>query len=161
MSARPLRRVSALVGGVLLAVVALTGCTPAVSLEAAADATDPGCAEVIVRLPDTVADQPKRETDAQATGAWGSPASVLLRCGVADTGPTTLPCVDVNGIDWVRDDSDAPIYRFTTFGRTPTTEVIVDQGAVSGTTALVDLTNAVQVVPQTAKCTDISDSFSG
>jgi hypothetical protein len=161
MSARPRRRAALLLGAALLAAVALSGCTPAVSLEAAAGATDPGCADVIVRLPDTVADQAKRETDAQATGAWGSPASVLLRCGVADTGPTTLPCVDVNGVDWVRDDADAPNYRFTTFGRSPATEVIVNGDAVSGTTALVDLTNAIQVVPQTAQCTDVSDSFDG
>ena len=161
MSVRLIRRAPLLVVAALAAAVALAGCTPAVSLEPAADAVDPGCAEVVVRLPDTVADLAKRETDAQGTGAWGSPASVLLRCGVADTGPTTLPCVDVNGIDWVRDDADAPNYRFTTFGRTPTTEVIVNSDSVSGTTALVDLTNAVQVIPQTSKCTDVSDSFGG
>src|SRR4051794_17572569 len=82
--------------GILTAAVAasalLSGCAGTVGMEPAADATDPACADVIVRLPDTAADVDRRETDAQGTGAWGDPASVLLRCGVEPSGPTTLPC---------------------------------------------------------------------
>ena len=70
----------------------LTGCTSTVSLEPAPDANDPACAEVTVRLPDDLAGQSRRWTDAQATGAWGEPAAVLLTCGVEPPGPTTLPC---------------------------------------------------------------------
>ena len=40
------------------------------------------------RLPETVDGLERRETNAQATGAWGNPASVLLRCGVPTPGPT-------------------------------------------------------------------------
>jgi hypothetical protein len=115
---------------------------------------------VIVRLPDLVADLKKRETNAQATGAWGTPASILLTCGVEVPGPTTLPCVSVNDVDWIEDDSQAPLYRYTTYGRTPAVEVVIDSGAVSGTTTLVDLGPAVSVLPQNAKCTDLSDVFS-
>lgn len=135
----------------------IAGCAGTVALEPAESATDPGCAEIIVRVPDTVADQKKRETNAQATAAWGDPAAVLLRCGVEEYGPTTLPCVEVNGIDWIEDDSDAPNYRFTTYGRSPATEVIIDSEAVSGTSTLVDLSQAVSALPQDAQCTDLSD----
>jgi len=144
---------------VLVPTLALTGCAGAVPMTPAEDANNPACASVIVRLPDLVAEKPKRETNAQATGAWGTPASVLLTCGVTVPGPTTLPCVEVNGIDWIEDDADAPLYRYTTFGRTPAVEVAIDSNAVSGTTVLVDLGNAVSYLPQTGKCTDLSDVF--
>ena len=52
-------------------------------------------------------------------------------------------------------------YRYTTYGRTPAVEVVIDSDAVSGTTTLVDLGPAVSVLPQTAKCTDLEDVFSG
>ncbi|KQP01330.1 DUF3515 domain-containing protein [Leifsonia sp. Leaf264] len=141
----------------LLAAVALTGCASAVSLEPAADAKSTACADVVVRLPATVADQASRETGAQGTGAWGDPAAVLLRCGVPTPGPTTEECVSVNGVDWIQDDSDAPRYRFTTFGRTPAVEVILDYDEVSGSTTLADLASAVSVIEPTSQCTDVTD----
>ena len=60
-----------------LILVAVVACTPTVPLTPAAHSTDPGCAEVIVRLPASVAGEAIRETNAQATGAWGNPAAVL------------------------------------------------------------------------------------
>jgi hypothetical protein len=151
------RRTAGILSLALVAAALLTGCAGAVALDAADDATNPSCADVIVRLPDTVADLAKRETDAQATGAWGDPASVLLRCGVQPYGPTTLPCDNVNGVDWIRDDSDAPMYRFTTFGRTPAVEVVLDSDAVSSSSTLVDLANAVSSIPQTQQCLSLDD----
>ena len=159
MNTRVLSRFGRMCGLAVVAAVALTGCAGIVPMQPADDANNPDCASVIVRLPDLVADQPKRETNAQATGAWGSPASVLLTCGVTVPGPTTLPCVEINGIDWIEDDTDAPLYRYTTFGRTPAVEIAIDSDAVSGTTALVDLGAAVSYLPQTGKCTDLSDVF--
>ena len=135
----------------------LTGCAAAVPMQPAADAENPGCADIIVRLPTTVADQPERETDAQATGAWGNPTAVLLTCGVDIPGPTTLPCVNINGIDWIEDDSEAPMYRYTTYGREPATEIYLDSGVVSGSTTLVDLAGAVANVPATKQCLDADD----
>src|SRR5664279_2771923 len=93
----------------LLAILA--GCAAIVPLEPADDAANVACADVIVHLPDTVAGLDQRETNAQSTGAWGEPAGVLLRCGVAVPDPTAaLACVTAptDGIDWLRDDSDAP-----------------------------------------------------
>ena len=145
---------------VLIALAALTGCAQTVSLEPAADAENAGCAEIMVRLPDTVGGLPLRETNAQATGAWGSPASVLLRCGVAiPDRASTLPCVLVDDVYWLRDDADAPNYVFTTYGREPATEVIVNRDEISPGSALFDLVNSVSATTETAKCTEIEDSL--
>jgi len=152
----PALRIAA-VGALLAATVALTGCVAIVPLEPAADAVNPSCADLIVRLPTTVADQPDRETNAQATGAWGDPAVILLHCGVEVPGPTTLPCVNINGIDWIEDDSEAPLYRYTTFGRDPATELVVDSEKVSGSTVLVDLSGAVSTIPATGACVGAED----
>jgi len=144
----------------LIALTALTGCAQTVSLEPAADAQNPGCAEVMVRLPDAVGDLPLRETNAQGTGAWGSPASVLLRCGVAiPDRASLLPCVLVEDVYWLRDDADAPNYVFTTYGRDPATEVIVNRDVTSPGSALFDLIDAVGATESTASCTEIEDSL--
>lgn len=147
--------------GVAIALVAagvlLTGCTAAVPLQPAPDATNATCADLIVRLPAAVADQPERETNAQSTGAWGDPAVALLHCGVDVPGPTTLPCLNIDGIDWIMDESDAPRTRFTTYGRDPATEVVVDTEKVSGSTVLVDLASAVSIVPATNECLGVDD----
>jgi hypothetical protein len=147
--------------GALLVVAAgaalLTGCTAAVPMEPAPDADAVACADVVVHLPTSVAGQAERETNAQGTGAWGDPATVLLHCGVKVPGPTTLPCVNINGVDWINDNSDAPRIRITTYGRSPAVEVVVDTKKVSWSTVAVDLTNTVSVVPQTKKCASIDD----
>ena len=118
-------------------------------MEPAPDAAAPECAEVSVRLPSTVDGLELRLTNAQATGAWGTPAGVLLRCGVPTPGPTSAECRSINDIDWIVDDSQAPTYRFTSYGRTPAVEVIVDSDVASGTNALIDLTDAVATVSYT------------
>ncbi|RNE58507.1 DUF3515 family protein [Cryobacterium tepidiphilum] len=136
---------------------ALTGCTAAVPLEPAPQAASTACADVVVHLPTSVAGQAERETNAQGTGAWGDPATVLLHCGVDIPGPTTLPCVNINGVDWINDDSDAPRIRITTYGRTPAVEVVVDTTKVSWSTAAVDLAGTAKVIPQSKACTSIDD----
>jgi hypothetical protein len=140
-----------------VAVALLTACSPVVSLAPAPDATNAGCADIIVRLPDSASGEPLRETNAQATAAWGNPASILLRCGVTVPGPSTLVCVTVRGVDWLYDPSGAPNYTFTTFGRDPATQVIVNGDRTSGTNALVDIAAAVGSVPATRQCTNPDD----
>ncbi len=139
------------------ATVALTGCAPIVPMDPAPDAVNPECAEMIVRLPQQVADLDIRQTNAQATGAWGQPAAVLLRCGVPPLGPTTLPCLNINGIDWIEDTSDAPMLRYQAYGRIPATEVVIDSSKISGTTALIDLGAVISLVPQTRECVGPQD----
>ncbi|KFF60360.1 hypothetical protein JF66_04985 [Cryobacterium sp. MLB-32] len=157
MIPRSLALRSGAAASLLLSALLLTGCAAAVPLEPAADAINPACADVVVHLPASVADQPARETNAQATGAWGDPAAVLMHCGVTVPGPTTLPCLNVNGIDWIEDDADAPRYRYTTYGRDPAIEIVIDSEKVSGTTALVDLASAVSGVPATSACLGVED----
>jgi len=146
------------VAGVLALGLLLSGCAGIVPMEPASDANNPLCAEVSVRLGD-VAGLAKRETNAQATAAWGDPASILLTCGLEPPAPTTLPCISVNGIDWVMDDSQMPIYIFTTFGRTPAVQVALNSDAVSGSTVLADLAMPVSSIPQDRPCLSLSDSL--
>jgi hypothetical protein len=136
----------------LVATALLTGCSATVNLEAAPLANNPACAEITVRLPDAIGDQTKRVTNAQATGAWGEPSSVILRCGLEPVAVSTLTCVTAGEVDWLVDDSQAPSYRFITFGRSPATEVIVDSKSVAGVTALESLAEAVQNIPATKNC---------
>jgi hypothetical protein len=149
---------TALVGLVAIALAgSLSGCTAGVSLEAAPDSNNPACAEISVRLPASVADQGKRVTDAQATGAWGNPTSVLLRCGLPAVEVSTLPCVTASGVDWLVDDSKKPSYRFITFARKPATEVIIDSTKVAGVSVLSDLSAAVQSIEATKSCSSVSN----
>jgi len=157
MTPRSLTLRSLAAAALALGALLLTGCAPAVPLEPAADAANPACADVVVRLPTSVADQPARETNAQGTGAWGDPSAVLMHCGVSVPGPTTLPCLNINGVDWIEDDSQAPLYRYTTYGRDPAVELVIDSEKVSGSTALVDLASTVSVVPATAQCVGAED----
>ena len=143
-----------LVAAVLTATLA--GCTPTVAMKAADDATDPGCAAVVVQLPATVSQSglARRQTDAQGTGAWGDPAGVLLRCGVPVPDPTsTLACVTVQGVDWLRDTSIAPDTEFITYGRSPAISVVVGS-AVDGNSTLTDLAPAIEAVPAKHHCVD-------
>lgn len=139
--------------------VSLSGCAGTVPMEPAKGANDPACADVIVRLPSTVAGLDKRSTNAQATGAWGTPAAVQLRCGIEPSGPTTDTCVSVNGVDWIIDSTKAPLYRFEAYGRTPGLEVFVDSDRVSGTTAVTDLSAVAKVLPQTRHCVGVADTL--
>lgn len=157
-------RTAALIAAVPLALGLLAGCTPVVAMTPAAHATDPTCADVIVALPQTAGGAAQRETDAQATSAWGNPTSVLLRCGVTPPGPTSAHCFSVAGIDWVLDDSHKPTYIYTTFGRTPAVQVTVDTDLKVATDGVLgDLGNAIGAIKQStkAKCTTIFDSSGG
>ena len=146
------------ISGVLALGLLLNGCAGIVPMEPAVDANNPLCAEVSVRLGD-VAGLAKRETNAQATAAWGDPASILLTCGLEAPAPTTLPCLSVNDVDWIMDESQKPIYIFTTFGRTPAVQVALNSDAVSGSTVLADLAMPVSSIPQDRPCLSLSDTL--
>jgi len=142
----------------LAAIAFLAGCAPVVSLETAEDFSNPACAMVIVSLRDvdTIGDEQRRETNTQSTAAWGDPASVILHCGVPVPDPTsTLPCITYDNIDWLRDDSDAPNYVFTTYGRDPAVSVIVDNDKIAGNVALSGVSSAVSTLPVVSECTTL------
>lgn len=140
------------------AMLALTGCSTTVALTPAADANNPKCAEVIVRLPQSVAEQDRRWTDAQGTGAYGSDGktTVILTCGVTVPGPTAeLQCVTLEGIDWLVDESDAPRMRMTTYGRNPAVQVFVDTEVVSANEVLTSpgIVSGVRMIDADSACT--------
>lgn len=139
----------------VLPLLLLTGCTPVVNLDAAESANDPLCAEVSVRLPDELGELRQRETNSQATSAWGEPVAVLLRCGLEGVEVSTLPCVTAGEVDWLVDDAEAPTYRFISYARFPAVEVVVDSTAASGVTALEGLSQAVSQIPATKTCTEV------
>jgi len=148
----------------LAAASGAAGCASTVSMSPAPSANVPGCAEVMVRLPDILSGQDRRWTDAQSTAAWGDPATVLLTCGVQPPGPTTLRCETVSGVDWVIDESEAPTYRVTTFGRTPAVEVYLTtenserlQG-VSSREVLDALSPTVSQLPVDGACVPREDA---
>ena len=155
---RPLTAASALAAAA--ATVALTGCAGTVSLEPAEDANNPLCAQVTVRLPATLGELERRSTNAQATGAWGDPTAVIVRCGLAVTQPTEQACITVNDVDWVVDDTEAPKYRFTAYGREPGFDVLVDSEQISGTDTLLELSAAVQQLPQVRQCSSTDTELS-
>lgn len=115
---------------------------------------------MMVRLPETLAELPRRQVSSQSTAAWGNPVTVIVRCGLEPPGPSTLPCVSVDGVDWLIDESDRPRYVFTSYGLDPATEVIIDSEVVSGTQVLQDLGSAIasQSAP-VSQCIGASDVF--
>ncbi len=130
----------------------LSGCTSTVVMSPAPLSNDPGCAEVIVRLPSETDGQIKRTTNSQSTAAWGSPVAITLTCGLEPVMVSTLPCITAGDVDWIVDESDKPNYTFISFGRTPATAVTIDSTKSSGANVLEDLGQAVQFTKQTKSC---------
>lgn len=144
---------------VLPVAATLAACAPTIGVEAADDAANPACAEVMLALPDQLADDlPKVRTDSQATAAWGAPgAAVTLRCGVRPPGPSA-DCQRVESpagtVDWIVATDGEGTWRFTTYGREPAVEVVVPPAVTErhSTAFVADLTQAVNHVEQTREC---------
>ncbi|WP_026552356.1 DUF3515 domain-containing protein [Arthrobacter sp. H20] len=151
-------RASRLLAPLAVVVLGLTACTPVVGVDPAIDAANPECASVMVSLPELVAENELRETNSQATAAWGDPSQVVLRCGVAVPGPTTDACASVNGVDWIILE-EADVWRATTYGRDPAVEVLFDPNEVPSSTILVDLGSAVSVIAQDSECLSVNDEL--
>ncbi|MFC7432613.1 MULTISPECIES: DUF3515 domain-containing protein [unclassified Agrococcus] len=155
-----MRRTSIALALAGLAATALTACAPTVSLDVAEDATDPACASVIVALPDVLAEGQvggpldARDTDAQATAAWGEPTAVTLRCGVPVPAPSTAQCLTFEGVDWIAvtgvEGEDAQ--TFVSYGREPAVEVVIDAEVISGGTVLGELSQQVSVTERVGGC---------
>jgi Protein of unknown function (DUF3515) len=147
------RRIAALVLSLVGIGIVIAGCASTVSLEPAEGSNDAACADVIVRLPDEIDGQNRRWTDAQGTGAWGDPAAVLVTCGVTPPGPTEQKCITIGGVDWIVDETAAPTFLLTTYGRTPAVEVFYDNEIVSGNDVLDRLATSVSQLPMDGECT--------
>jgi hypothetical protein len=150
------RTLTALVPAAAL-MICFSGCASVVDVDPAEDAANAACADVMIALPPTVAENEQRDTNSQATSAWGDPSKVVLRCGVTVPGPTTDPCVTVNDVDWVVREGD-PAWTATTYGRDPAVEVLFDPDEVASSTVLVELGDAVSRVGQSRACVGLSDA---
>jgi hypothetical protein len=160
------RSVIAALSVALLAV--LVGCSPTVSMAPAADdANDPGCAEVTSRLyygsePVAIGDYALRSTDAQGTAAWGTPTTVLLYCGVPVVEVSELPCIEYNGVFWLREELDAG-YAFTTYGREPAVRLVVGSDFnQSPGVAIDELTDIIALLPENGRvCLETDETVTG
>lgn len=141
-----------------LALLALAGCARAISLPPADEASDPGCAEVIVTLPESIGGEggleelERRTTTAQGTAAWGDPSAVTLRCGMPVPAPSTQQCVSVGGVDWLQVAQEEGVFTFVSYGREPATEVVIDTTIVTGATALDAVSGSVARTDQVGAC---------
>ncbi|WP_248241553.1 DUF3515 family protein [Microbacterium kunmingense] len=147
-----------------LAVVALSApllsCSNTVSLTPAENANSPDCARVTVSLPDSVENEDRRWTDAQSTGAWGNPVSIILTCGVKPPGPSELPCFYLGGTDWLALPQETNLQRVVTFGRDPAVEVAIARtGGLDFAAVLEALGGVVDAAlpVASAECTDRTD----
>lgn len=131
------------------------GCAPTIHLEPQPAANDASCADVSVRLPDTVGGLERIWTDAQATAAWGDDdgAAVIFSCGADTPTPSTLQCVSIGGVDWIVDETDQPKLLLTAYGRAPSAEVYVDTTRVSSNDVLDAVGNATLNLEKTGECT--------
>ena len=151
----------AIAAAVVVSTGLLSGCSPIVHVDPAGAATNAKCASVSINLPTTVSTLGVRTTDAQGTGAWGTPAEIVLKCGVPVPGPSTLVCVTVNGVDWLRKADKDEVYVFTTYGRTPAVSVTINAKDVKADAnkALTDLASAVSSIPSKHRCLAPSETL--
>ena len=126
--------------------------------------TQPGadaaaCERLVDGLPETVADQERREVeDAAATtaAAWGDPA-IVLRCGVGE--PASFDrfsaCQIVNGVAWYIPDEQitgsatdittlTTKFSSSTIGRKPGVEVAIPADYFPPAATMVDLAAALK-----------------
>lgn len=123
-----LKRLAVTIASALLATAVLVGCSHAEVVEPAEYAADPGCANVMLAIPDVVGGLDMRATTSQATQAWGDEFPIIARCGVEPPGPTTDQCIatETSGVsvDWLMREED-DTWIATSFGRSPALEVLV------------------------------------
>jgi hypothetical protein len=128
-----------------------------VSVQSAPSANATACAAVQVRLPSVVnSTLAIRPTNAQSTAVWGSPAAVIYHCGVAVPAVSDLPCFTLGPVDWIRDAKKSTTV-YTTFGRTPAVQVVIDDTKATSQ-VLQDIQSAVETLPKnSSRCLDPGD----
>lgn len=139
----------------------LTGCGSPVTVEGAPHNTDPACASVMLAMPETMGDLDQRATTSQGTTAYGDPSGVIVRCGVEPPAPTTDPCSNVNGVDWLISEVEGQEnqWRAVSYGRSPAVEILFDTSRVPSSTAIVETGSAVAQIPQQSSCLSVSDTL--
>ncbi|MDN5635804.1 MAG: DUF3515 domain-containing protein [Brevibacterium sp.] len=158
-SARKSRTFALAAIATVLAGVGLAGCERTVVVEPAEDAQNPKCADIMLQLPAEISGEEERTTSSQGTKAWGDPNIAVARCGVTPPGPTTDRCVSVSGVDWISQPSDEnDTWVFTSYGRTPAVEVLVNRKAESGNNVLAAISPALAAsIKPEAECVGAED----
>lgn len=139
---------SLLVCGPALAGLALAGCSSAVRVTPFEGSATPQCQAVARAWPLTVGGQEPRVTAVQdvTVAAWGDPP-IIARCGKLPPGPTTDPCIDADGVDWVAVPREGGT-EFTTYGRSPALEVLVPDDYATAPLLLPAFAEAARTVEQ-------------
>ncbi len=134
-------------------VTALSAASSPPGRESAPNAGHPACGRAAAHYPPQLLGKKRSAPAAEGVAVWGDGA-VVLRCGTTPPKPTTDPCVNVNGVDWVLREgpSDSGERVLITYGRDPAIEVTVAEASASAGDGLVDLGPAVEEIPQTAHC---------
>jgi len=145
-------------GAAALVLATLAGCSGGdgdePDLSAAPGGGSPACAALVGRVPGTVLDRTRSTPQAAGVAVWGDPP-IVLRCGVdAPAGPTSAPCLVVDGVDWLLENADAndDPASFLSYGRTPAVRVTVPGARQDATGALVDLAPALAPLPAAKRC---------
>ena len=123
-----LRRLSASAVTCFAVLGVASACSAPVVIDPAPYAADPGCASVMLGIPQVVGGLSLRPTSSQATAAYGTTAMITVRCGVDPPGPSTDRCVAIStpaaSQDWLVSETDTS-WIAVSFGRSPATEVII------------------------------------
>jgi hypothetical protein len=136
--------------GALLLVGGLLGCS-SIDVAVPAGAGSAACRAAATHWPRSVGGHSLRPTSSSsaAVRAWGEPA-IIARCGLAPVGPTTDPCLDVSGIDWVAHQLTDGV-RFTTYGRSPAIEILVPSAYKPEPLLLPAFGAAAAAIPQSER----------
>lgn len=126
---RPARHGATVAALIVASVLAgTTGCAAPVVIDPAPYAADPGCAAVMLGIPDEVGGLRLRPTSSQATAAYGTTAMITVRCGVEEPAPSSERCVAIDTAsasqDWLVTETDTD-WIAVSFGRSPATEVVI------------------------------------
>ena len=122
-----------------------SGCSFGVSVDTypTTPHTSKDCDALYADLPNTVADQSRRDVKSTIAAVWGNP-EIILRCAVEKPGALTRAsrCDDVDGVGWFSENV-ADGLLFTTIGRQYFISVEVPKDYDPPANALVDLAKAV------------------
>ena len=75
---------------------------------------------------------------------------MIATCGWPELGPTTDPCIQVDGVDWVAHQLDDGV-QFRTFGRSPVIEVLLPKAYAPETLLLPAFGAAARALPATGR----------
>ncbi|MBT2379216.1 DUF3515 family protein [Streptomyces sp. ISL-111] len=146
----PLAAAAVAVAAVLIFVVTKE---PHYNVRPGAQAGNAHCGRITENAPGKLAGHPKHAIELAGVALWGD-SNIVLRCGVAEIGPTSDPCFSAGGVDWVIDTARSTDTQkvIITYGRTPATEVTVTHSAKAPDEVLVELSALIAPITQTSEC---------